>query len=174
MKYWGRASLVASLLLCTPAFAAETSVTVSKLNDDGSIGKSAGTVGFRDTPQGLEIRPQLSGLPKGEHGFHVHENGSCEGAKKDGKVVPGLAAGGHYDPKHTGEHTGPKGEGHLGDLPSLMADKAGKAEETLLAPRLKVSDLKGRALVIHAGGDNYSDKPKPLGGGGARIACGTF
>jgi Cu-Zn family superoxide dismutase len=27
---------------------------------------------------------------------------------------------------------------------------------------------------IHAGGDNYSDQPKPLGGGGARIACGTL
>jgi Cu-Zn family superoxide dismutase len=27
--------------------------------------------------------------------------------------------------------------------------------------------------MIHEGGDNYSDKPKPLGGGGARIACGV-
>ncbi len=28
-------------------------------------------------------------------------------------------------------------------------------------------------LVIHEGGDNYSDTPKPLGGGGGRIACGV-
>jgi Cu-Zn family superoxide dismutase len=27
--------------------------------------------------------------------------------------------------------------------------------------------------MIHAGGDNYSDQPVPLGGGGARIACGV-
>jgi Cu-Zn family superoxide dismutase len=27
--------------------------------------------------------------------------------------------------------------------------------------------------MIHAGGDNYSDTPKPLGGGGERIACGV-
>jgi Cu-Zn family superoxide dismutase len=27
--------------------------------------------------------------------------------------------------------------------------------------------------MIHAGGDNYSDHPKRLGGGGARIACGV-
>ncbi|SSP59941.1 Cu/Zn superoxide dismutase [Acinetobacter baumannii] len=28
--------------------------------------------------------------------------------------------------------------------------------------------------MIHAGGDNYSDSPLPLGGGGARIACGVI
>jgi len=27
--------------------------------------------------------------------------------------------------------------------------------------------------MIHAGGDNYSDQPEPLGGGGGRIACGV-
>jgi Cu-Zn family superoxide dismutase len=43
----------------------------------------------------------------------------------------------------------------------------------LLAPRLKLADIKGRSLMIHAGGDNYSDTPAPLGGGGARAACGV-
>jgi hypothetical protein len=28
--------------------------------------------------------------------------------------------------------------------------------------------------MIHEGGDNYADAPKPLGGGGARIACGVI
>jgi Cu-Zn family superoxide dismutase len=28
--------------------------------------------------------------------------------------------------------------------------------------------------MIHEGGDNYSDEPAPLGGGGARIACGVI
>jgi Cu-Zn family superoxide dismutase len=44
----------------------------------------------------------------------------------------------------------------------------------VLAPRIKVSDLKGRSLMIHAGGDNYSDSPQKLGGGGARVACGVI
>ena len=43
----------------------------------------------------------------------------------------------------------------------------------VLAPRLKVSMLQGHALVVHEGGDNYSDLPLPLGGGGARFACGV-
>jgi Cu-Zn family superoxide dismutase len=43
-----------------------------------------------------------------------------------------------------------------------------------VAPRItNVSTLRGHAVVIHAGGDNYSDVP-PLGGGGARIACGVI
>jgi Cu-Zn family superoxide dismutase len=37
-----------------------------------------------------------------------------------------------------------------------------------------VSGIRGKALMIHAGGDNYSDRPAPLGGGGARIACGVI
>jgi Cu-Zn family superoxide dismutase len=40
-----------------------------------------------------------------------------------------------------------------------------------VAPRLSTADLRGRALIVHAGGDTYRDVP-PLGGGGARIACG--
>ena len=44
----------------------------------------------------------------------------------------------------------------------------------VLAPRLKMADLKGRALMIHAGGDNYADQPAPLGGGGVRWACGVI
>jgi Cu-Zn family superoxide dismutase len=28
--------------------------------------------------------------------------------------------------------------------------------------------------MIHQGGDNYSDDPKKLGGGGARVACGVI
>lgn len=88
-------------------------------------------------------------------------------------MVPGLAAGGHYDPANTDFHSGPYGEGHLGDLSLLYADSKGEANSPILAPRVKVSDLKGRSLMIHAGGDNYSDNPKKLGGGGARMACGV-
>jgi len=44
---------------------------------------------------------------------------------------------------------------------------------SLLAPRLQLTDLAGRSLMIHAGGDNYSDTPAALGGGGPRAACGV-
>lgn len=153
--------------------AAQTVVSISKVTDKGVNGM-VGTVTITETPYGLVFTPKLKGLPHGLHGFHLHENGSCEPATKDGKVVPGGAAGGHYDPKKSGHHGYPWGDGHLGDLPVLVVDTDGNAMEPVLAPRLKVEDLKGRALMIHAGGDNHSDDPKPLGGGGARIACGVI
>ena len=140
---------------------------------DGT-GKRIGTVTAKETPYGTVFMPKLSGLSPGLHGFHVHENPSCEAGEKNGKIVLGLGAGGHYDPGKTGSHKGPYAEGHLGDLPALYADTGGKAEHPLLAPRVKLSDLRGRALMVHAHGDNYSDRPKPLGGGGGRIACGVI
>jgi len=64
--------------------------------------------------------------------------------------------------------------GHLGDLPALKVAADGTAKVTVVAPRLKLADVQGRAIMVHAGGDNYSDSPKPLGGGGDRIACGVI
>lgn len=151
-----------------------TTVDVTVISEKGP-GASVGTIVFSDTPQGLAVEPQLKGLPPGPHGFHVHENPDCSAREQEGRMVAGLAAGGHYDPKSTKAHRGPDhADGHLGDLPLLMVAQDGTAGGKLMAPRLKVADLRGRSVVIHAGGDNFDDKPAPLGGGGARIACGVF
>jgi superoxide dismutase, Cu-Zn family len=72
-----------------------------------------------------------------------------------------MAACGHYDPANTGKHLGPLGEGHKGDLPALTVDPDGSATKDLIAPRLKASDVKGHSIVIHVGGDNYTDQPEP-------------
>ncbi|MFL5336220.1 MAG: superoxide dismutase family protein, partial [Geminicoccaceae bacterium] len=124
---------------------------------------------------GTKFVADLHGLPPGEHGFHVHENGDCgPGPDPAGTMAPGMAAGGHYDPERTGAHRGPEGNGHLGDLPFLTVQPDGRGVGEGFAPRIKdASPFKGRALVLHAGGDNYSDSPAP-GGGGARIACGII
>lgn len=137
-------------------------------------GQPVGQVVVSETPYGVVFSPALTGLPPGLHGFHVHDNPSCAALEKDGKTMPALAAGGHYDPAGSKRHGAPWGDGHLGDLPALYVDAAGNANNPVLAPRLKMSDLKGRALMIHAGGDNHADHPTPLGGGGARLACGVM
>ncbi len=144
------------------------------LVDDKGTGKPIGVVQVVEAKEGLTFTPQLTGLPPGSHGFHVHENPSCAPLEKDGKKVAALGAGGHYDPAGTKKHEGPAGRGHLGDLPPLVVGADGVARQPLAAPRLKLADLPGRSLVIHAGGDNYSDSPQALGGGGARIACGLI
>ncbi|PBD64750.1 superoxide dismutase [Cu-Zn] SodC2 [Klebsiella pneumoniae] len=96
-------------------------------------------------------------------------------AMKEGKAVAAGAAGGHYDPQHTGKHEGPLGAGHLGDLPLLVVNDAGVADQPIIAPRLKtLAEVKGKALMVHVGGDNMADSPQPLGGGGERFACGVI
>ena len=46
-------------------------------------------------------------------------------------------------------------------------------DQTVEAPRLQLSEIEGRTLMIHEGGDNYSDNPEN-GGGKGRIACGVI
>ncbi|MEE4379089.1 MAG: superoxide dismutase [Cu-Zn] SodC [Candidatus Competibacteraceae bacterium] len=162
----------ASLLLAGSAYA-EVTVEINSVSADG-IGDSLGTISAVDIEYGLLLTPDLQGLEHGMHGFHIHENPDCGPGEKDGKMVAGLAAGGHYDPENTGVHKGPYDPtGHLGDLPPLYVDPEGKASIPTLAPRLKESDLKGRSIMVHVHGDNFSDEPKPLGGGGGRMACGV-
>jgi Cu-Zn family superoxide dismutase len=151
---------------------ADTSVTLSMVDAKG-VTENIGMVNITENRYGLVFTPALKGLPPGLHGFHLHQNPSCEAKEKDGKMVPALAAGGHYDPADSKRHDTPWGDGHLGDLPPLFVDAEGNANQALLAPRLKVADLAGRSLMVHVGGDNHADHPAALGGGGARIACGV-
>lgn len=156
------------------ASAADLIVPMATVDAQGA-GAALGNITISASPKGgVVLTPALTGLAAGEHGFHVHESPSCAPKEKDGKMTPALAAGGHYDPAATKKHAGPDGSGHLGDLPKLTVAADGSATQSVTAPRLKLSDLKGRALIIHAGGDNYADEPEPLGGGKARIACGVI
>jgi Cu-Zn family superoxide dismutase len=167
-----------SLLLCTGVASAEGStphkviVAINAVSADG-VGKSLGTIMFADTNEGVLVTPDLAGLPPGDHGFHVHENPSCEPKEKDGVMTAAQAAGPHFDPHKTGKHMGPHGGGHAGDLPVLVVSPDGTATKNAVVKGLHVADIMNRSVMIHGGGDNYSDTPAPLGGGGARIACGV-
>ncbi len=135
-----------------------------------------GEVSFSDTKSGLLVNVDLKDLPPGKHGFHIHENPDC-GADIDamGKTQPALKAGGHYDPDKTGHHMGPNHEnGHRGDLPVLNVTPDGTVKTSFTVKNLTVQEIKNRSIMVHANGDNYSDEPVVLGGGGARIACGII
>ena len=175
MKNSSLRGALAALAACTAASAgAQQHVEMNAIDIKG-VGAPIGTVLIMPAPQGgVLFTPDLKGLPPGEHGFHVHEFPNCGAREKDGQMSAGELAGNHYDPKKTGKHAGPQGEGHLGDLPPLKVDAEGNAKQALVAPRLAVKDLSGKSLVIHGGGDNGSDQPKPNGGGGTRIACGVI
>jgi len=159
--------LTISCLSITTMALADSTVAMNMTAEKGT-GNSAGTVLITETKYGLLLTPDLHGLTPGPHGFHVHQKASCEDN--------GMAAGGHLDPKNTGKHLGPYNDtGHSGDLPILYVNSDGTATTPVLAPRIHhVKDIQNHALMIHNAGDNYSDKPEKLGGGGTRMVCGII
>jgi Cu-Zn family superoxide dismutase len=171
--------LMKSLLLLTFLFtihaasAAELTATLHTVDAKG-IGAAVGVVRFAETQYGLAIYPRLAGVAPGLHGFHIHQNPSCAPAEQGGNMVPALSAGGHLDPAGTNRHGEPWGDGHLGDLPALFVAADGSATHPVLAPRLKLADIRNRSIMVHMGADNHADHPAPLGGGGARVACGVI
>ena len=165
--------IYAALVSALPLAAAADITVPMNLVDENGIGNAVGEVTIAESKYGLVFTPVLNGLAPGIHGFHVHQNPDCGPMEKDGKMVPALAAGGHYDPEKTNRHGTPWGDGHLGDLPPLFVDANGNVTQPVLAPRLRIADLKGRSLMVHVGGDNHADHPDPLGGGGGRMVCGS-
>lgn len=160
--------LAATTLGVSFANAATVTIPMILTNESQTI---VGNVVATDTKYGLQFTFQLYNLTPeitpGSHGFHVHENPSC--AKN------GMAAGGHLDPKQTKHHYGPyNADGHLGDLPAIYINDDGTVAVPVVAPKLTVKDILGHSLMIHHGGDNYSDTPAALGGGGSRMACGVI
>lgn len=169
LKMLSAAAAIATMAAGVAA-AQQLTVDISKISEAG-VGEKIGTVQITEGRNGVTFKVSVRGLPAGPHGFHVHQRGDCAATMKDGKLEPGGAAGPHYDPEGKKAHRGPHGQGHKGDLPVLTANATG-VNETVTAPMLKLADVQGRALIIHEGGDNYSDQPEN-GGGKGRIACGV-
>jgi len=164
---WLAASITGTLSLAAPALAVDTASAVLK---DAS-GKEVGAATFTVTPSGVLISLDLTAVPPGEHGFHVHTTGKCQ--PPDFK-----SAGPHFNPDQT-KHGFMTPEGpHAGDLPNLHVPADGKLQVEVLEPNVTLSgeapllDADGSALVIHAGADDY--KTDPAGNSGDRIACGVI
>jgi len=128
-----------------------------------------GFVKFKQKPgQPTIIKGIIKGLTPGKHGFHIHEYGDLS----DGCA----SAGGHYNPD--GVDHGSLQKGHVGDLGNVVADQSGTARFQIKAERVELSDIVGRAIVIHAdeddlgkGGDEESLK---TGNAGDRVGCGVI
>ena len=133
------------------------------------VGDIEGFVKLKQKANGPTIiKGILKGLEPGKHGFHIHEFGDLSDGCK--------SAGGHYNPE--GVDHGDLNQGHVGDLGNIVADQSGTARFQIKAERVELSDVVGRAIVIHAdeddlgkGGDEESLK---TGNAGDRLACGVI
>ena len=167
-------SAAAVMALAIPAAAQQATAEMHAVSAEG-IGEQVGTIQLADSAEGLVIQTDLSDLAPGAHGLHLHSEGSCEPAQNDqGQMAAAMAAKGHYDPDDTGKHAGPEGDGHKGDLPVLEVGGRRHGPDYPYGAPPQSGGCPGARADDPCGGDNYSDEPKPLGGGGARIACGVI
>ncbi len=127
-----------------------------------------GTVYFYQTPQGVIVLAEVSGLPLSSDpcddpffAFHIHEGMSCQGTAGD----PFGMAMGHYNPKNCPHPC------HAGDLPPLIS-ASGIAMTAFLCDSFAVRDIIGKTVIIHSGHDDFTTQPS--GNSGTKIACGTI
>jgi Cu-Zn family superoxide dismutase len=134
-----------------------------------SEGQTAkGTVHFQDQDDGsVVVVVDLTGVPQGEHGFHIHEKGDCGNN--------GQNAGPHFDPTHM-VHGAPDAQSHhAGDFGNVTAGANGEVHARLTSHVVTVkegaSSVIGHAVVLHGNPDDLVSQP--AGNAGPRIACGV-
>lgn len=167
--------LLAVLTVCVAASGKKNKMKepIYALTEKGR-GEQVGYIEVKKKRNGISIHVVASGLVPGSYGFHMHEKNSMTNTTdEDGKVVVGGGLGGHWDPDHTGRHAGPHGEGHRGDLEMLTIGEDGRINRTIHTTRIPFEAVKGKAFVIHAMPDNYTDVPAN-GGSGARAYASAF
>lgn len=151
--------------LTLPAFA-QTGATAVLMDQSGN---ALGTLELAEMDGGVHITGELTGVPNGDHGFHIHETGMCDAS------VQFETAGAHYEPgehKHGTEN--PEGP-HAGDLMNITANDDGEATVDLHNEAVTLAELlegDGSAIVLHNDPDDY--KTDPSGNSGDRFACGII
>src|SRR5437879_5897501 len=109
-------TMVFILLCALNVSAARAATGAAKISGTAAGSTVSGTVKLEDTGAGLKVLAELSGVPAGDHGFHIHEFGSCDDAAK--------AAGSHYNPEKT-PHGSIMKDGHKkaheGDMGNITA-----------------------------------------------------
>lgn len=167
-----RLGLVAIVLCCASAAFGQTGSPSAHADIVNAQGQKIGTAALSQTDSGVEIKLDVSQLPPGTHGIHVHSVGKCEGP--DFK-----SAGAHLNPdgkKHGTEN--PEGP-HAGDMPNIEVGSDGQTHTVITAKGVTLGSGPnslfhdgGTALVIHEKADDY--KTDPSGNSGNRIACGVI
>jgi Cu-Zn family superoxide dismutase len=129
---------------------------------------AAGTVRLTQMADGsVDVQVDLTGVPAGVHGFHIHEKGDCGDN--------GNAAGGHFNPAATAHGAPDAPPHHAGDFGNVTANDAGEVHTRFTTRSVTVeagaNSAIGHAIILHANPDDLMTQP--TGNAGARIACGV-
>ena len=149
-------------------------------------GHKVGAVKFEGDEHGTVVKVSLENIGVGRdtyHGLHLHANdagGACDPAAPSG---PFTNVGGHWNPGGVNHGL------HAGDLPAILVLGGGTANARSVTGRFDPSEIAGRAVIVHAGPDNFANIPTryatggvagpdtatyATGDAGGRIACGII
>lgn len=134
-------------------------------------GQTIGRAHLTEGPQGVVVHLKLEKAPAGDHAFHLHTTGRCDGPTFE-------SAGGHFNPTKAAHGMLSAKGAHLGDLPNIHVPASGQldveffARDAQLSGKNALLDQDGAAVVMHAKPDDY--KTDPAGAAGDRIACGVI
>lgn len=200
-----RTGRIVQLALVAAAVGAATMAIGGAVGDGGgrlarvrlhdAAGEEVGDVRFSEARGITTVRVELQLDPAQAgtyHGFHVHANddpangAGCVADPAAAATTWFTSADGHW--KAAAQNHG----AHLGDLFSLYVTADGSVEARFETDRFRVADLAGRAVIVHAGPDNFGNVPTGTavnqytpnaadattltantGNAGARIACGV-
>ena len=129
-----------------------------------------GTATFTADNGEVTLVLEVQNAPPGEHAFHLHQTGDCS-------APDGTSAGGHWNPTEHDHGKWGAAPFHLGDVGNLIAGDDGSGALTLSTDLWSIgtgehNDIVGRAVILHAGMDDYTSQP--TGAAGGRIGCGVI
>lgn len=185
-------SAAAAMLVGNQASADDDSLRAVLRDPAGHV---VGTVRFTidddSTRVRAVLRPNAYVTAGAFHGFHIHANDDpvngtgCIADASQTSATWFVSADGHLaEPGETHGH-------HAGDMPSPLVQADGTALLVFTTDRVEPADLVRRAVILHAGPDNFgnvptgpaldqytansaaaTDKTAKTGNAGDRVACG--
>ncbi|MFN7088991.1 MAG: superoxide dismutase family protein [Allorhizobium sp.] len=143
--------------------------TAGFVDPDGEANGNAELTGL--AAGGVLIKLEITGLPASQWvAFHVHETGSCDPATDH------ESAGGHFNPGSKDHGYNASNGPHAGDMPNQYVGADGVLRAEVFNHMVTLDDgeagIKGRALMVHAKGDDYESQPS--GDAGDRLACAVI
>ncbi|MCC8359223.1 superoxide dismutase family protein [Salinimicrobium sediminilitoris] len=129
----------------------------------------SGTITFTQENGEVTMTAELAGLEEGMHAIHLHENADCS-------AEDGSSAGGHWNP--TFEDHGEWGDAggyHRGDIGNFDVNSSGEGSITFTTDEWCIGcedekkDILNKAVIVHAGVDDFTSQPS--GNAGSRIGC---
>lgn len=161
---------ISATMLATAASAQDADTASASFVD--AEGETVGTAELSEVPTGgVLIKIDISGLPEQSWvAFHVHETGTCD------HETDHESAGGHFNPG-SNEHGYMAAKGsHAGDMPNQHVGADGTLRAEIYNHAVTLADgqsgISGRALMIHAKGDDH--RSQPSGDAGDRLACAVI